>query len=83
MNKYILDGSFISSRRTMKLFRQAYHSSNIFPRLSLEKWQETDHGEAMKFLRQRTLELLSKPDYPDDQAELLKKGEYLISHNHP
>ncbi len=83
MKKYILDGSFISSRHTMKLFRQAYHSSSIFPRLSLEKWQETDHSDAMKFLRERTLGLLSKLDYPDDQAELLKKGDYLISHKHP
>jgi trimethylamine:corrinoid methyltransferase-like protein len=30
-------GNFISSRRTKKLCREAYHSSSIFPRLSFEK----------------------------------------------
>jgi trimethylamine--corrinoid protein Co-methyltransferase len=73
-------GNFISSPQTMKLFRDAYHTSKIFPRLSLEKWQELDHPNAMKYLRERTLELLRKSDFPDDQLELLKKGEYLISY---
>jgi trimethylamine--corrinoid protein Co-methyltransferase len=40
-------GNFISSHQTMRLFRDAYHTSNIFPRLSLEKWQELEHPEAM------------------------------------
>jgi trimethylamine--corrinoid protein Co-methyltransferase len=82
MSKYIGEGSFISSRQTMKLFRNTYHTSRIFPRLSLEKLQESDQHDAMKFLREKTLELLNSPDYPQDQPELLKKGEYLISHDH-
>jgi trimethylamine:corrinoid methyltransferase-like protein len=61
------------------LFRNAYHSSSIFPRLSLEKWQEANHPDAMKFLRERTLELLAQSNFPEDQSELLKKGEFLIS----
>ncbi len=81
MNKYIGEGSFISSRQTMKLFRNAYHTSCIFPRLSFEKWQESEQRDSMKFLREKTLELLNKPDFPQDQPKLLKKGEYLISHN--
>ncbi len=71
-------GSFLSSKQTMKLFRNAYHTSSIFPRLSLEKWQEAGKPEAVKFLRERTLALLGKPSFPADQAELLKKGEQLI-----
>ena len=74
-------GNFLSSRQTMKLFRYAYHSSSIFPRMSLEKWQETGQPEARKFLRERTLDLLSQPSYPEDQLELLEKGEHLISNN--
>jgi len=65
----------------MKLFREAYHTSTIFPRLSLEKWQELDHPDASKFLRQRALYLMNNHNYPTDQLELLYKGEYLISHD--
>jgi trimethylamine---corrinoid protein Co-methyltransferase len=74
-------GNFISSRQTMKYFREAYHSSSIFPRLSLEKWQEIGQPDAQKILRERTLDLLSNPTFPDNQQELLAKGEKLIS-NH-
>ncbi len=65
----------------MKLFREAYHSSSIFPRLGFEKWQEMGQPEAKKYLRERTLDLLNNSNYPDDQQELLTKGEYLISHH--
>jgi len=81
MIKIGIGGNFISSRQTMKLFRGAYHSSTIFPRLSLEKWQESGHPDAMKFLRERTLDLMNLPNYPADQLELLQKGEYLIAHD--
>ena len=74
-------GNFLSSRQTMKLFRYAYHTSSIFPRMSLEKWQETGQPKAQKFLRERTLDLLHQSSFPDDQQELLDKGEHLIS-NH-
>jgi trimethylamine--corrinoid protein Co-methyltransferase len=80
MRKFTVGGNFISSRQTMRLFRDAYLTSTIFPRLSLEKWQESEHPDAKKFLRERTLDLLNQPNYPDDQQELLKKGEFLISH---
>jgi trimethylamine---corrinoid protein Co-methyltransferase len=80
MTKIGVGGNYISSRQTMKLFRAAYHSSTIFPRLSLEKWQEANQPDAMKFLHERTMDLLNQPSFPDDQVELLKKGEYMISH---
>jgi trimethylamine:corrinoid methyltransferase-like protein len=65
----------------MKLFREAYLSSTIFPQLSFEKWQEMGQPDAGKILRQRTMDLISSSNYPDDQKELLEKWEYLISHN--
>ena len=80
VRKASVGGNFINSRQTMKLFRNAYHTSNIFPRLGLEKWQEMGRPDAMRFLRQRTQELLSKPNFPADQQELLHEGEYLIAH---
>ena len=81
VEKFGTGGNFISSRRTTKLFREAYHASSIFPRLSFEKWQEMGQPEAKKFLRERTLDLISQANYPADQGELLAKGEHLIGRN--
>jgi len=80
IQKIGVGGNFINSRLTMKLFRNAYHKSSIFPRVSLEKWQEMEKPEMMQFLRQRTLDLLSQPQFPTDQQELVNKGDYLIAH---
>lgn len=41
ITKIGVGGNFISSRQTMKLFRNAYHTSSLIPRLSLDKWQES------------------------------------------
>jgi len=65
----------------MRLFRDAYYTSTIIPRISLEKWQELDHPDASKLLRERTLELVNLSNYPVDQVDLLQKGEYLIAHD--
>jgi trimethylamine:corrinoid methyltransferase-like protein len=67
ISKFGTGGNFISSRQTMRLFRDAYHTSTIFPRLSLEKWQELEHPDSMKFIRERTLYLLNLTTSPDDQ----------------
>ncbi|HSB66825.1 MAG TPA: trimethylamine methyltransferase family protein [Anaerolineales bacterium] len=80
VRKADVGGSFVSARQTMQLFREAYHTSNIFPRLSLEKWQELGGPEATKYLRERTLDLLDHPIFPEDKEELLNKGEYLVAH---
>jgi trimethylamine--corrinoid protein Co-methyltransferase len=72
-------GNFISSDRTKKLFKEAYHSSSIFPRPSFEKWREMGQPEAGKFLRERTLDLLGNSNYPADQQEMLSRGENFIS----
>jgi len=74
-----IGGNYLSSHQTMKLFKNAYFSSTIFPRLSLEKWQESNNLDPMKFLRERTLDLLNNPLYPEDQAELLSNGESFIT----
>ena len=74
-----IGGNYISSRHTMKQFRNAYISSSIYPRLSLEKWQESNSPDTFTLLRERTAELLYHPLFPDDQIELLNRGEFLIS----
>lgn len=81
ITKIGVGGNFISSRQTMKLFRNAYHTSSLIPRLSREKWQESGQPDLQKFLRERTLDLLNLSSHPDDQAELLDKGEYLLLHD--
>jgi trimethylamine---corrinoid protein Co-methyltransferase len=79
MNRVGVGGNFIAARQTMKLFREAYHTSSIFPRLSMEKWQEQGQPEARRYLRDRTLELLKHANPPDDRSELIRKGEQWIS----
>lgn len=74
-----IGGNYLSSRRTLEQFRNSYHSSNIFPRLNLEKWQESNRPDTFNLLRERTMELLNHPLFPEDQAELLNRGEFLIS----
>ena len=81
VKKLGVGGNFISAQQTMKLFRRAYHTSSIFPRLGLEKWQELGKPEASKLLRERTLDILNQSNFPGDQQELLQKGESLISHD--
>src|SRR4030067_3090947 len=68
MKKIGVGGNFISSRQTRQLFRNAYHNSTIFPRLSLEKWQESNRPDAMKYLRERTMDLMNQSNFSDDQA---------------
>ena len=79
MKKIGIGRNFISSLQTLKLFRDTYHTSTIFPHVILEKWQELDSPDALKFLRERTLDLMNLPNYPADQLDLLQKGEYLIA----
>jgi trimethylamine--corrinoid protein Co-methyltransferase len=78
INRIGIGINYISSRQTMKLFRGAYHSSNIFPRLSLDKWQESGMPDSFRLLQERTNDLVNHPEFPDDQHEILKEGEYLI-----
>lgn len=82
MIKIGIGGNFISSHHTMKLFRDPYHTSTIFPRLSIEKLQELKQSDAMKFPRERSLDFMNLSNYPVDQLKMLKKGKYLISHDH-
>lgn len=79
IKKMGIGGNYLSSPQTMKIFKNAYLSSDIFPRMSLEKWQDSNHLEPLQLLRERTLELLNNLSYPDDQDELLMRGESVIA----
>jgi trimethylamine--corrinoid protein Co-methyltransferase len=71
-------GNFLMSALTLKHFRQAYYHSDIFPKLTLEAWQDRGSPRAGDVLRKYTLQLLDKLDPPDDHAEILARGETFI-----
>ncbi len=72
-------GSFLMSDLTLKLFRTAYYTSDIFPRLTLEEWQTGGSPRAGELLRHYTQDLLYDLRAPEDHAELLARGEEFIS----
>ena len=71
-------GNFLMSPTTLKRFRQAYYTSPIFPRWSMEKWQKQGSPTVDQTLRSHTLALLADLPVPEDHDELIRKGEWLI-----
>ena len=71
-------GNFLLSPSTLRDFRNAYYSSPIFPRWSMEKWVEAGRLEAIKRLREYTQRLLDDLQAPEDCEDLLVKGEEFI-----
>jgi trimethylamine--corrinoid protein Co-methyltransferase len=71
-------GDFLLSELTLELYRSAYYSSPIFPRWSLEKWQEQGRPQAIDLLRSYTRQLMAKLDAPEDHAHLMAQGEAFI-----
>lgn len=71
-------GSFLMSDLTLKSFRSAYYTSEIFPRLTLEQWQAKGAPEAVRFLRQYTQDLLTELEGAEDHLELLARGHEFI-----
>lgn len=71
-------GDFLRAGLTRRLFRNAYYTSPIFPRWSMEKWQAEGRPPAIQLLRDYTCRLLSDLPAPDDHAEVLVRGERLI-----
>lgn len=71
-------GDFFTAGLTLRRFREAAFDSPIFPRLSLEAWQERGSPRAEDILRRHTVELMAAQPAPPDQAELLARGEAFI-----
>ena len=71
-------GSFLDADLTLKLYRQAYHQSKIFPRIGLEKWQERGQPQIIDLLRQHTRQLLETSQPPEDRTGLVSQGEAFI-----
>lgn len=71
-------GNFLTSDLTLKLFRQAYYHSDIFPALTLEEWQTRGQLQAQDLIRHHTRQLLNELDTPEDHADLMAKGQAFI-----
>jgi trimethylamine--corrinoid protein Co-methyltransferase len=71
-------GNFLISDTTFKYCRKFDFSSSIWPQLTLEKWQVQGRPVAGEVLRQHTCRLLEDLRAPEDQAELIARGEKYI-----
>jgi trimethylamine--corrinoid protein Co-methyltransferase len=71
-------GHFLTTPRTLRLFRSAYHTGKIFPHWGLEKWEESGKPQADALLREHTLQLLADAQPPPDSLDLLERGEQFI-----
>ncbi len=71
--------NFLTSSLTLKHFRSAYYSSDIWPNLSLEAWQVKNRPQPTALLRDYTREILAKLQPPADHADLLARGEAFIT----
>ncbi len=71
-------GHFLSTKLTLKHVRQAYYKSPIYPRITFEEWGKLDQPDAVRMLKEYTRDLVETSVAPDDQEELVKKGEAFI-----
>ncbi len=68
-------GNFLMSEFTTKRCRDARFSSTLWPNLSLEKWMDQGKPTAAQVLRDRTCELLDRPNLPADHDDIRSRGE--------
>ena len=71
-------GDFLIADSTLKLHREAYFKSDIFPTLSLDAWQAAGCPRAEDKLRQYTCDLIDGLVPPEDHDELIGRGEAFI-----
>lgn len=71
-------GSFLTTPLTLKLFRQAYYRSRLFPTLTLEEWEAQGCPRAEDRVRIQTRRLLDELKPPTDYGEWIARGEAFI-----
>lgn len=71
-------GNFLMAKSTRQNFRNAYFTSGIFPRLSLEKWAEQGRPEAIDNLKKETIRQIAAAQPPEDHDKILAVGEEFI-----
>lgn len=70
--------SFLSQPSTLKNYKSGYYVSRVYPRYSMEKWQEAGQPTARQVLREKTRALMAALPVPEDHADLIGKGEEFI-----
>jgi len=71
------NGHFLTAESTLQCYKNAYFQG-IFPHISLEKWEDLNYPRMEQLLRERTVELLSNQEPPEDHDVLIRKGEEFI-----
>ncbi|MCI0615956.1 trimethylamine methyltransferase family protein [bacterium] len=72
------NGHFLMSELTLERYQNAYFQG-IFPRISLEKWEELGNPRMEQLLRDRTVELLSNQEAPEDHDSIIARGEEFLA----
>lgn len=72
-------GSFLGAGSTRKHFRDAYYTSPLFPRLSMEKWLDLGRPPAAEALKARTLDLIATARPPADHDDIIARGEAYLT----
>jgi len=68
---------FLTSESTLQCYQNAYFQG-VFPRISLERWEELGNPRVEQLLRDRTLELLATQEPPDDHGDVIARGESFL-----
>ncbi len=71
-------GNYLMSGLTAQNFKSSQFSSNIWPYTSLDKWRSQGEPPAAKVLKDKTCELLKHLVLPEDQEDILAKGEVFL-----
>ena len=71
-------GDFLGADLTLRHFRGADLGHPLWPRLSLDAWQEAGSPGVDRLLRKHTIMLIASVQPPADHDELLEGGEALI-----
>ena len=72
-------GDFLAADSTLKLCRELYEDSPIWPCRTLDQWQADDNPRAAVILREYTVQSLSELGAPEDHDELIRRGEAFIA----
>lgn len=71
-------GNFLMTKSTRQNFRNAYYTSGLFPRISLEKWEQKGQPQAINMLKQETIRQIAESKPPQDHDIILSTGEKFI-----
>jgi trimethylamine--corrinoid protein Co-methyltransferase len=71
------NGHFLMAESTLERYTNAYFQG-IFPRISLEKWEELGYPRIEQLLRDRTVELITNQEPPEDHDQIIAAGEAFL-----